>query len=82
MKSKRQHTNVGSHILSAQGMESRIQEDINQLTKKRRTKRPKQSDIHIVYDVTAGKRIHQEKHRRVRQRRHQQVDAYAFSESK
>ena len=82
MKSKRQHTNVGSYISSAQGMESHIREDINQITKKHRTKQPKQSDIHIVYDVTAGKRIHQEKHRCVRQRSHQQVDAYASSESK
>lgn len=82
MKSKRQHTNVGSHVLSTQGMESRIQKDIHQLTKKRRTKQPKQSDMSIVYDITAGKRIHQEKHHRVRQKRYQQVDVLESSESK
>ena len=49
------HTNVGSHISSAEDMEFQIQEDIRKLTKKRRTRQPQQSDMSIVYDVTTGK---------------------------
>ena len=54
MKSKQQHTNVWSHISSAEDMEFQIQKDIRKLTKKHRTRQ--QSDKNIVlYDVTTGK---------------------------
>ena len=74
MKSTWQHTIPGSHMSSAEQIESQIQEEICKLTKKPQTSEQWQSDMRIVYDVTADKQLYQEKHHHVRQRKYQQVD--------
>ena len=66
MKSTKQHTIPGTQISSAEQIESQIQEEISNLTKKPRTSQQQQSDMCIVYNVTADKRLYQEKHHRIR----------------
>jgi len=81
MKSKRQHSVIGSHFSSAEQIESQIQEEIHKLSKKPRASQPRKSntsDISISYNPTTGMRLQQEKHHRIRQNR-RQVDSTSIS---